>query len=153
MSNMLTIRSVIPTDFAQWKPLWEAYNRFYGRNSLPIEITQMTWTRFLDTDEPVHAIVAEKEGQLIGLAHYLFHRSTIQIELTCYLQDLFTDEATRGQGIGRTLIEAVYERARMAGSTRVYWQTQESNLIARKLYDKIAKLSNFIVYAQNISTV
>jgi hypothetical protein len=93
ISNQLIIRSVAPTDFAQWQPLWEGYNLFYGRAALPTEITQRTWSRFFDAYEPVHAMVAEKGGQLLGLVHYLFHRSTLQIAPTCYLQDLFTNEA------------------------------------------------------------
>jgi GNAT superfamily N-acetyltransferase len=106
----------------------------------------MTWSRFFDSNEPVHALVAEKDGQLLGLAHYLFHRSTILIGPTYYLQDPFTKVAARGQGIGRALIEAVYERARIAGSPRVYWQTHETNETAMKLYDKVAERSGFVVY-------
>jgi GNAT superfamily N-acetyltransferase len=150
MSRSLMIRSAARTDFAQWQPLWEAYNRFYGRESLPSEITQMTWSRFFDAYEPVHALVAEEDGQLLGLAHYLFHRSTISIEPTCYLQDLFTKETARSKGIGRALIEAVYSQARIAGSVRVYWQTQESNLTAIKLYDRVAERSGFVVYRKQI---
>ena len=146
----LSIRSVAPTDFAQWQPLWQGYNRFYGRPALPNEITQTTWSRFFDAHEPVYAVVAEKEGQLVGLVHYLFHRSTIYIEPICYLQDLFTNEAMRGQGVGRALIEAVYERARIAGCPRVYWQTHENNLTAMKLYDKVADRSGFVVYRKQI---
>ncbi len=148
--NQVVVRPLIPEDFDQWLPLWEGYNRFYGRHSLPNEITQSTWSRFFDTAEPVYALVAEKEGQLLGLAHYLFHRSTTQINPTCYLQDLYTDETARRQGIGHALIEAVYERAKIAGSSQVYWQTQENNSIARKLYDKIGVHSNFIVYYKHI---
>jgi GNAT superfamily N-acetyltransferase len=146
----LSIRSVAPTDFAQWQPLWQGYNLFYGRPALPVEITQTTWSRFFDAQEPVYAVVAEKEGQLVGLVHYLFHRSTIHIQPVCYLQDLFTNEAMRGQGVGRALIEAVYERARIAGCSRVYWQTHESNLTAMKLYDKVAERSGFVVYRKQI---
>ena len=150
MSDSLIIRSVEPTDFEQWLLLWEGYNSFYGRSSFPAEVTQMTWSRFFDNTEPVHALVAERNGELLGLAHYLFHRSTNRIELTCYMQDLFTNETMRGQGIGHKLIEEVYERARTAGSYRVYWQTKEDNLIARKLYDNVAELSGFIVYRKDI---
>lgn len=146
----LTIRPVAPPDFDQWQPLWEGYNRFYGRDAFPSEITQITWSRFLDPSEPVHAVVAEKDGQLLGLAHYLFHRSTILIAPTCYLQDLFTNASVRGQGIGRTLIEAVYDRARIAGSQRVYWHTHETNVTAMKLYDKVAERSGFVVYRKQL---
>jgi GNAT superfamily N-acetyltransferase len=153
MSNRVMIRSVAPTDFAQWERLWEGYNSFYGRaeeTALPDEITRMTWARFFDAYEPVYALVAEKNGQLLGLAHYLFHRSTIMIEPTCYLQDLFTAETARRRGIGKALIEAVYERAKVAGASRVYWQTHETNLTGIKLYDKVAERSGFIVYRKQV---
>lgn len=146
MPGEVTVRPVAAADYEQWLPLWEGYNRFYGRPVFPIEITQTTWSRFFDPDEPVHALVAERYGRLLGLAHYLFHRSTIHVDLVCYLQDLFTDENARGQGIGGALIEGVYERARLAGSPRVYWQTHESNVTAMKLYDKLAERSGFVVY-------
>jgi GNAT superfamily N-acetyltransferase len=110
----------------------------------------MTWSRFFDAYEPVHALIAEKDGQLLGLVHYIFHRSTIMIGPTCYLQDLFTAESARGQGIGRALIESVYERAKAAGCGRVYWQTHETNLMGMKLYDKVAERSGFIIYRKQI---
>jgi GNAT superfamily N-acetyltransferase len=150
MPSSLTVRSVVPSDFSQWKPLWDGYNRFYGRDSLPSEITQMTWSRFFDAYEPVHALVAEQDGQLFGLAHYLFHRSTIHIAPVCYLQDLFTRESARGKGIGRALIEALYDRARTAGCPRVYWQTHETNQQAMLLYSKIAERSGFLVYRKQL---
>jgi len=149
MSSTLIIRPVTPADFAQWEPLWEGYNSFYGRSgvtALPDEVTRMTWSRFFDAYEPVYALVAEKDRQLLGLVHYIFHRSTILSGPICYLQDLFTAEHARGQGIGRALIESVYEQAKAAGSQRVYWHTRETNLIGRKLYDQVAENSGFIVY-------
>jgi GNAT superfamily N-acetyltransferase len=143
------VRLVDPSDFVRWEPLWEGYNTFYQRK-ISAEITHMTWSRFFDAHEPVHALVAEKEGHLLGLVHYIFHRSTSMIEPTCYLQDLFTAEAARGNGVGRALIEAVYARAKEAGSSRVYWQTHETNLTAMKLYDKVAERSGFVVYRKLI---
>lgn len=147
------VRFVTRDDFLQWLPLWEGYNKFYGRSgktALPAEITQVTWERFFDTREPVHAMVAEYEGELVGLAHYLFHRSTISIAPTCYLQDLFTKESVRGKGIGRKLIDAVYEQAKLACAARLYWHTHNSNSTAMMLYDKVAEHSGFVVYRKNI---
>ena len=149
MTSELTVRFVTRQDYDRWLPLWDGYNAFYGRSgatALPPEITKMTWSRFFDAYEPVHALVAESGGQLLGLTHYLFHRSTTAIEPTCYLQDLFTKEAARGKGVGRALINGVYQQARLAGSPRVYWQTQETNLTAMQLYDKVAERSGFVVY-------
>lgn len=143
------IRPVTATDFTQWALLWEGYNTFYKR-VLPDEITQTTWSRFFDAAEPVHALVAEQDGKLLGLVHYLFHRATAMIELNCYLSDLFTNEAARGKGVGRALIEAVYEKARLAGSTRVYWQTHETNTVAQSLYNQVAERSGFVVYRKQV---
>lgn len=145
----IKVRSVEKEDFQAWKPLWDGYNAFYGRKgstALPEEITEATWSRFFDANEPMHALVAEYEGALIGLAHYLFHRSTIQREPVCYMQDLFTDEAARGSGVGRALIEEVYRRAAAEGCSRIYWHTHETNATAMALYDKVADKSGFIVY-------
>lgn len=153
MSTDLLIRPIEPTDYEQWLPLWDGYNEFYGRSgatALPLEITQVTWARFFDPDEPVNALVAESNGKLIGLTHYIYHRSTTAIGLNCYLQDLFTNEAARGKGVGRALINGVYERAKLAGSPRVYWQTHETNIAAMKLYDKIAERSGFLIYRKLI---
>ncbi len=152
MPRSVLIRPIQQHDFAAWEPLWEGYNAFYGRSeetALPPKVTEATWHRFFDPAEPVFALVAETQGNLVGLAHYLFHRSTTRIELTCYLQDLFTSPPERGRGIGRALIEGVCEQAKSAGLTRVYWQTHESNAAGRLLYDKVAAHSGFIVYSKD----
>ncbi len=149
MPAPISVRPVLPSDFPAWKVLWDGYNAFYGREgptALSPEITQMTWSRFFDAYEPVHALVAEDGGELVGLTHYLFHRSTIHIAPNCYLQDLFTSGAVRGRGVGRALIAGVYERAAAAGVGRVYWQTHETNSTAMALYDKVADRSGFVVY-------
>ena len=148
----MLVRPIRQNDFAQWQPLWDGYNAFYGRKgatALAPEITQATWERFFDRSEPVFALVAELDGRLAGLAHYLFHRSTTRIELTCYLQDLFTAEEARGRGVARALISGVYEQAKLAGVRRVYWQTHETNAAARRVYDKVGKHLGFIVYVHD----
>ena len=149
--NQRTIRSITQEDFLKWKVLWDGYNAFYGREgatALPLKITQMTWSRFFDKDEPVHAVVFEESGELLGLTHYLFHRNTISIEPSCYLQDLFTSEAARGKGVGKSLIEEVFKRTEAMGSKRVYWHTHETNTTAMHLYDKVVERSGFIVYSK-----
>ncbi|HUH30705.1 MAG TPA: GNAT family N-acetyltransferase [Rhodanobacter sp.] len=148
MTN-IAIREIQASDHAQWVQLWAGYNAFYGRSgpsALPTAVVETTWRRFFDPSEPVHALVAECSGQLVGLAHYLYHRSTIQVQPTCYLQDLYTAEQSRGAGVGRKLILAVYDRALVAGAPKVYWQTHETNSTAIRLYDKVAERSGFVVY-------
>lgn len=149
MPQSILVRPVTRDDFDAWMILWDGYNAFYGREgetALDPKITAVTWQRFFDPNDPVFGLVAELDGKVVGLAHYLFHRSTTRIELTCYLQDLFTDPALRGRGIGRALIQGVYECAAREGVKKVYWQTHETNATARRLYDKMAKCGGFIVY-------
>ena len=149
----IDIRPVRPDDYDAWKPLWDDYNAFYervGPTALPDEVTQTTWRRFFDASEPVHCIVAERGGRVVGMCHYLYHRSTSRIELMCYLQDLFTLAEERGHGVGRALINATYEIAKEAGCKRVYWQTHTTNTPGRTLYDKVAKHFGFIVYAKDV---
>ena len=153
MTDRFAIRPVLDADYAGWRPLWDGYNAFYGREgatALPEPITQATWERFFTASEPVRALVAEESGRVVGLAHFVFHRSTSRLNDVCYLQDLFTAEHLRGLGVGRLLIRAVYEAARQAGSSRVYWQTQSSNQAGRALYEKVADHLGFIVYSHDI---
>ena len=153
MPEVILVRPIERADYAGWRPLWDGYNRFYGRHgptALPENLSAATWERFFSSEEPVHALVAEQNGYLIGIAHYLFHRSTTRLTDVCYLQDLFTAEEARGRGIGRQLIQGVYAAAKAAGSTRVYWQTQVTNIPGRALYDKVAEHNGFIVYTHEI---
>lgn len=144
------IRPARPDDFDRWLPLWTGYSTFYKR-TVPDEITRLTWQRFFDHYEPMHCLVAEQRGSLLGITHYLFHRNTTMIGPTCYLQDLFTVPEARGKGVGQALIEAVYDAARKAGSTRVYWMTHETNTVAQGLYDKVASRSGFIQYRKELA--
>ena len=148
MHEILT-RPILAGDYEAWLPLWNGYNAFYGRvgaTALSPDITRTTWARFFDPEEPVYALVAECNRELLGLAHFLYHRSTISIGPVCYLQDLFTTESARGRGVATALIQAVYAEARRSHASRVYWQTHETNETAQRLYNKLAERSGFIVY-------
>ncbi|MGM9482937.1 GNAT family N-acetyltransferase [Roseateles sp. NT4] len=153
MPDTVLIRPIDREDYAGWRPLWDDYNAFYGRigeTALAEGVTAATWERFFDPERPVWALVACHEGQVVGLVHYLFHPSTNRLRDVCYLHDLFTAQSFRGQGIGRELISAVYDAARVAGSSRVYWHTQISNASGRALYDKVAQHKEFIVYTHEL---
>ncbi|MGD1880128.1 MAG: GNAT family N-acetyltransferase [Kiloniellaceae bacterium] len=154
MPDDFRIRPVTREDHAAWLPLWHAYNVFYGRTGEPPvapAVTAATWERFFDDGEPLWALVAaEADGTLVGFTHYLFHRTSNAIAPLCYLEDLFTTEAARGRGVGGALIEAVYGAAKAAGVPSVYWQTQEGNATARRLYDRVAEKSEFIVYGKDL---
>lgn len=153
MTAAANIRPIERTDQAAWRRLWDGYNDFYrrvGPAALPEEVTATTWERFFDANEPVFAMVAERDGEVVGFVHYLYHRSTSRLDQVCYLQDLFTAEQLRGKGIARQLIYATYDAARAAGASRVYWQTHHTNGRARLLYDQVAEHKGFIVYVHEL---
>lgn len=141
----IDIRSLRPDERPAWEPLWDGYLAFYKTSAKPA-VTDATWGRLHDPAEPIHGLGAYLDNRLVGIVHFIFHRSTWTIGDYCYLQDLFTAEEARGRGAGRALIEAVYTRAREAGASRVYWLTHESNAPARKLYDAVADQPGFIQY-------
>nr|WP_281495961.1 GNAT family N-acetyltransferase [Marivita sp. S6314] len=134
------------TDYDSWSALWRGYLTFY-ESSVPDAVYESTFARLLGDDpQDFTGLVAEKDGRLVGLTHYLFHRHCWKIENVCYLQDLYAAEDARGLGVGRALIEAVYANADAAGAPSVYWLTQDFNATARTLYDRIAVLTPFIKY-------
>ena len=143
----ITIRPLAASDRAAWEPLWQGYLTFYKASIAP-DITATTFARLTGGTEPMGGFVAERGGTLIGIVHWVIHRSTWNIRDICYLQDLFTAPEARGTGAGRALIEAVRAMAQAKGCFRVYWQTHEGNLQAQALYDKVAEKSGFIVYRQ-----
>lgn len=141
----LVIRLLRPDERESWEPFWQAYLTFYESSVSP-ETTDVLWTRLHDEQEPMFVLGAFHDGRLIGIVHYLFHRSCWSIGDYCYLQDLYVSEAARGLGAGRALIEAVEQAARQKGASRVYWLTKEDNHTARALYDRLADRSGFIQY-------
>ncbi len=145
----MTIRIAQASDFANWLPLWKAYQVFY-KTEIPDAVTEQTWNRFMDPNEPMHCAVAEQDGALVGMVHYIAHRSCWTQGDYLYLQDLFTQPSVRGQGFGRALIEHVYAFAESQGAARVWWLTHESNQQAMHLYDRIADKSGFIQYRKII---
>jgi ribosomal protein S18 acetylase RimI-like enzyme len=149
MAGNIVIRSIGENEREAWNPLWAGYLAFY-KSELRPAISDLTWDRFHDPDEQVFALGGYVDGELMAIAHYLFHRSTWAPHRYCYLEDLFVAPAARGRGLGRALIEAVYEKARVANASRVYWLTQSDNTQARILYDKVADNLGFIQYRRVI---
>ncbi len=140
------IRPLRPSDETEWRALWKAYLEFY-ESSVSDQVYSTTFSRLTDPAVPAQiALVAERDGRLIGLVHAIFHQHNWRIEDVCYLQDLYVAPEARGTGAGRALIEAVYAAADANGTPSVYWLTQDFNMSARQLYDRVAKLTPFIKY-------
>ncbi|HUS56382.1 MAG TPA: GNAT family N-acetyltransferase [Thermohalobaculum sp.] len=146
MTSTATIRPLTAADEVEWRRLWTGYLEYY-ETSVPEVVYRTTFARLLGDDpQDYHGLVAEQGGRLVGLTHYLFHRHCWRVENVIYLQDLYVDHSSRGTGAGRALIEAVYAAGDAAGCPTVYWMTQDFNAIARRLYDRTAKLTPFIKY-------
>jgi GNAT superfamily N-acetyltransferase len=145
MSADVVVRPVGLDERAAWQPLWKGYLDFY-RTSVPPETYDSTWKRLHDPAEPMGLLGAYAGGRLRGIVHFIYHRSCWTVGNYCYLQDLFVAEDSRKLGLGRALIEAVYQEARAAGASRVHWLTHETNATARALYDTLADRPGFIQY-------
>ena len=143
MAVMIEIAPLANSDRAVWQVLATGYNDFY-ETVWPLDIYDRVWRR-LQAGEGAHALGARLDGRLVGIAHYLFHANVWRDDV-CYLQDLFTDETARGQGVALALIDAVAAEARRRGASRYYWQTRQDNARARALYDKVAVFRGFIRY-------
>jgi GNAT superfamily N-acetyltransferase len=145
MAANVAIRPVGLDERAAWQPLWKGYLDFY-KATVPNAVYDTTWKRLHDPNEPMELLGAYANGKLVGIVHYLYHRSCWTVGDYCYLQDLFVVEDARKLGIGRALIEAVYKAAKAAGASRVHWLTHETNAAARALYDTLADRPGFIQY-------
>lgn len=141
----LSIRPISPGDRRSWEPLWQGYLEFYEK-TIPAETTEFTWKRLITTHEVEGLLAWSEKGEALGLAHFLYHASTSTRGGNCYLQDLFVVPAARGRRVGRQLIAAVVQAAKAKGVAVVYWQTEEFNGTARRLYERVAKRSPFIRY-------
>ncbi len=146
----IVIRDLTSEDREQWETLWAGYTDFY-RASLSAEQTDLTFNRLCSGQEGMFSLVAENDqGELVGLAHGVAHRSTWREGWNCYLEDLFVDPECRGNDVAATLIQATKDRARELGSERLYWVTQPYNGPARSLYDRVGRLISRVVYESDV---
>ncbi len=142
---MINVRSIAESDKAAWLPLWHGYLTFY-KVQLPASQDDLTWSRLLDPAYESHGLVIDKDGAVQGLAHYSFQTSTWAQINNCFLEDLFVNPEVRGGGLGRALIDEVKEIAIAAGSSRLFWNTDRSNKVARKIYDTYTEESGKVQY-------
>jgi len=143
--HQIVIRAMLLAERAIWEELWTGYLDFYN-TKISQETKSITWARLNDPNEPMYLLAAALAGRIVGIVHYLYHRSCWSVDDYCYLQDLFVVPDARGKGVGAALIKEVETIARAAGANRIYWLTKEDNVGARALYDKLADRSGFIQY-------
>lgn len=142
---MNRVRELSESDRGIWLSLWRGYLEFYKTTAPDVQY-ELTWKRLLDNEYNLYGLVAEVDGKVCGIVHYTFQNSTRSPINYCYLEDLFVDPLIRGKGAGRALIDAVQDIAIKAGSSRLYWNTDATNEVARKLYDSYVKESGKVQY-------
>ena len=133
----ISIRAAQPADKQRWLVLWQGYLDFY-QTELSVEQSELTWQRILDSEFNMKCAVAVDGGVIVGFTTYSLQNSTWSENGHCYLEDLFVDLTVRGKGVGRALIEHVKSYAIENKCSRLYWNTDEDNATARKLYDSYA---------------
>ncbi|MBZ0123100.1 MAG: GNAT family N-acetyltransferase [Roseovarius sp.] len=148
MTTPAAIRPPTAADRPEWAALWRAYLAFY-ETVLGEEVYETTFARLISPDHPDQkALLAVSGGRPVGLVHTIYHPHNWRLEKVCYLQDLYVAPEMRGTGTGRALIEAVYAAADADGCPAVYWLTQDFNATARRLYDRVGKLTPFVKYTR-----
>lgn len=139
------IRRLTAQDEAAWRALWAGYNQFYQRE-VPDDVTDTLWASLVAGDGQPWGYVWDEGDGPVGFTHYWFQRSSAERGERIYLQDLFVLPETRGKSVGRALIEAVYAESDARGNGGVFWLTQEGNATGRRLYDRVARVTDFIKY-------
>ena len=147
--SSVEVKSLALVDYEFWLKLWQSYLTFY-ETSLPVSTTDATWRNLLDSNVAIHGFGAWQDDTLVGITHVVLHPNTWNTTECCYLEDLYVSESVRGQGVGRALIEYVYDFARQQNCNRVYWTTQEGNTTARTLYDTMATQTDMVQYRKNL---
>ena len=148
-TTTVQIRPIQPNDKEIWTNLWNQYNVFYKR-TIPDEVTETTFNRFLDPNNAINCGVAESNGKVIGFANYYPHDSTASIKPNFYLHDLFVDPEARAGGVGEKLIDYVAERAREADAYQLYWHMQYFNYRAQGLYAKVGERSDLVLWKKGL---
>lgn len=140
------VRAAAPEDYLAWRRLWDQYLTFL-KAEVSEAMTATTWARILDPARPdLFARLAERDGAVVGFAVCVLHAGTWTQAPICYLEDLCVDEAVRGGGVGKALIDDLLDLARQFGWSRLYWHTEASNSRARRLYDRFVKADGLVRY-------
>jgi ribosomal protein S18 acetylase RimI-like enzyme len=145
----IAVRQIQVGDKSAWQELYFAYLKFYETSPSDVN-SELLWDRLTNSEPQIQALVAEANGVVIGIVHFHYQLSTWSETSHCYLEDLYVAEGARGKGVAKALIQQVQELTIKQGCTELFWITKESNSIARKLYDQVANLSDFIRYEKKL---
>ena len=138
----IAIRPIQSSDYEQWLPLWDGNNMGTRDDA----VTAQTWARLNDENAPVCGLVAEEEGVILGLVHYILHPTTGALNDVCYMQDVYVDPSQRKGGIAKKLVTHLSAIGAQKGWARLYWLADADNAAAQALYKNIGVKLNFTLH-------
>jgi len=139
------IREIQLKDKEQWGKLYRGYANFY-KVEMNDQILQNVWNWLNDKNHELKGIGYEIDRKIVGIAHYRKLLNPLKGKYIGYLDDIFVDPEYRSQKIGKKLLNKIKEISKANGWNLVRWQTDEDNLTAKKLYDKVATKTKKHVY-------
>lgn len=145
----MKIRAVALEDKSGWRHMFEGYCRFY---EVPVEAgkSDTVWAWLHDPSHMFQGIVAEDDGQVVGLAHFHGWPDTLGGGNMCYLSDLFVDPERRGKKIGKALFEEVLKISRAQGWSAVSLLTHKTNTIGQNLYNQYGQATDYLFYVAEL---
>ncbi len=150
MTERIFVSQIEERHRPQWREAYRQYAAFYETKTDAAKLRRL-WYWLTDYPPQVFGLAAEnKEGELFGIAHWRIHPHPLAGRLTAYLDDLFVFPQRRGCGAGKLLIAECARRAKKEGCRRLRWATAESNAGAKKLYDAVARRTDWVIYDLDI---
>lgn len=140
----VTVRALVDGDAEAWRRLFRDYGVFY-ESHFTDDVLDRVWAK-LRAGDGIHALVAEVEGMVVGIAHYRSHPDTFTAGRDWYLDDLFVEPGSRGGGVATALIEHLTALAKATGPGTLRWITAEDNARAQRVYDRLAKRTTWVTY-------
>ncbi len=143
--TLFKIRDIKKEDKQDWYILFQGYADFY-QVEINDNIINTVW-KWLNTPEhELQGIVGEINNKVIAFAHYRRMPSPLRGKNIGFLDDLYVLPECRGQKIGEQLIIRLKQISIEKKWNLVRWITQDNNVIAKKVYDKVSNLTNWDVY-------
>jgi len=90
---------------------------------------------------PLTIFVVESNNKLVGYMSVIKQFSTWEMDWYLYLDCLYLNEETRGQGIGLKLMQKLKLFAQKNMISSIQWQTPIDNLPAIKFYQKLGAIN------------
>ncbi|HZG86741.1 GNAT family N-acetyltransferase [Paenibacillus sp.] len=135
MAN-IEVRQATIGDLAEAAALFNEYRQFYGQPSDPDGAQAFLYERFVHLESVIFLAKAGTERETVGFMQLYPTFSSISMQRSWILNDLFVAASARGQGAAQALLDAAAAYARQTGAKGLALSTAPDNVIAQRLYEK-----------------